>query len=117
MSEIYVEVTKEHLGQIKDEFDRKATQFMIDFKNRRISYLMQACQPKRSWFGRKSESSMLTPMEAMMIFNNDQEERSLANQLSAGLDRLREIFVAAAASPAGTKFLVTIEDYKWFMPE
>jgi len=113
MSEIYVEVTKEHLALVKDKFDLRATQFLIDYKQRRITYLLEQRKPK-TIFGVPVRFAPINRMEAEMVYNSDHDEQSLARQIAAGMTRLQQIFVAASMAPAGTKFLVTIEDFNWF---
>lgn len=111
MSEIYVEVTKEYLQDVRVGFDDRVAKFMHDFRARRVSYVLE--NKKGLLGGRK----LTTRKAAEAYIAQDAQEQSLASQIQAGLDVLKTIFVTAAASPAGTKFLVTLDQYQWFLPD
>lgn len=113
MSDIYVEITKEHLQEVKPGFEDRVRKFMHDFKQRRISYVLTSKKTGVLGLGRKIASRK----DAEAFIDKDPEEQSLASQIQAGLEVLKNIFVAAAAAPAGTKFMVTLDQYQWFVPD
>ncbi|CAA2141367.1 hypothetical protein [Hyphomicrobium sp. ghe19] len=116
MSDIYVEVTKEHLQQVRSSFDRQVVRFLHDFRQRRISYLMLRPKEVRV-LGICIKKLVVDRSQAEILVDTDPDEQTLATQIRAGLDRLKEIFVTAAAAPEGTKFIVTLDDYQWFLAD
>lgn len=113
MSDIYVEVTKEHLQGVRQGFETRVVQFLHDFKQRRISYVMAEKKKGLLGIGR----GKWTRKDAELYVSASPEEQSLAEQIMAGLDVLRQFLSTAAAAPAGTKFMVTLEQYQWFLPQ
>lgn len=114
MSEALVEFTKEQLLGFRESFEGKATMFIADHRNRRISKLMKAPRTVK-FFGFTWNIPGVDRDEAERLYNGSENDLLCLGAVVGGINHMREILLTADKAPPGTKFLVPAPAARWFL--